>query len=147
MIHLLNKLNFQLLRWYLKTKSFDISQLVEEVVDFFLPSGLQKGIDVVLDSYDCFLLKFAHVKGDKGRLKQILCNLLGNAVKFTSERHVTVRAWVQKPNFMNSITAANPDLNYGFLKHLFCFLNFKNMSKEQLDGIKAVKGVQNDPNF
>ncbi|KAL6219237.1 hypothetical protein ACLB2K_012443 [Fragaria x ananassa] len=130
----------------LEDEEFDIFQLVEEVVDFFLPSGLKKGVDVVLDPCDCSLLKFAHVRGDRGRLNQILSNLLGNAVKFTSEGHITVRAWVQKPSFMNSIPAADSDKNNGFLKHFLCFLNYKNMAKEQSDSIKSVNGVQHDSN-
>ena len=34
----------------LEEAEFDVAQLVEEVVDFFLPTGLKKGIDVVLGS-------------------------------------------------------------------------------------------------
>ncbi|KAM5550129.1 histidine kinase CKI1-like [Rosa sericea] len=144
---ILDKSKIEAGKMVLEDEEFDIFQLVEEVIDFFLPLGLKKGVDVVLDPYDCSLLKFSHVRGDRRRLKQILCNLLGNAVKFTSEGHVTVRALVQKPSFMNSITAADSDQNNGFLKHLLCFLNGKNMTKEQSDGIKAVNGVQHDPNY
>ncbi|KAG6704107.1 hypothetical protein I3842_07G119900, partial [Carya illinoinensis] len=77
----------------LEEEEFDLARLLEDAVDLYHPVGMRKGVDVVLDPYDGSILKFSQVKGDRGKLKQILCNLLSNAVKFTSEGHVTVRAW------------------------------------------------------
>ena len=90
----------------LEEEEFDLAQLLEDVVDLYHPIGIKKGVDVVLDPYDGSAIKFSQVKGDRGKLKQILCNLLSNAVKFTCEGHVTVRTWVRKPSLQNSIIAS-----------------------------------------
>ncbi|CAI9300417.1 unnamed protein product [Lactuca saligna] len=81
----------------LEEKEFDLTKVVEGVVELFYPVGLKKGVDVILDLQDASLTKYSHhVKGDEGRLKQILSNLLNNAIKFTSEGNVSVRAWSRK---------------------------------------------------
>ncbi|XP_048332298.2 histidine kinase CKI1 [Ziziphus jujuba] len=108
----------------LEEERFDVAQLVEDVVDLYHPGGIKKGVDVVLDPFDGSLMRFSHVKGDRGKLKQILCNLLSNAVKFTTEGHVTVRAWVQKPSLKNSIAASNR--NGLVLRHLCCLFHKNN---------------------
>ncbi|KAL7582188.1 hypothetical protein Lser_V15G41521 [Lactuca serriola] len=78
----------------LEEKEFDLTKVVEGVVELFYPVGLKKGVDVILDAS---LTKYSHhVKGDEGRLKQILSNLLSNAIKFTSEGNVSVRVWARK---------------------------------------------------
>ena len=64
----------------LDEEEFDLGQLIEDVVDLYHPIGIKKGVDVVLDPYDDSAIKFSQVKGDRGKLKQILCNLLSNAV-------------------------------------------------------------------
>ncbi|GLJ41537.1 hypothetical protein SUGI_0859670 [Cryptomeria japonica] len=75
---------------------FNIVQVLEEVVDMFSVVALEKGVEVVLDLCDDSAEKISWIKGDAGRLKQILCNLLSNGVKFTSEGHVILRAWVKQ---------------------------------------------------
>ncbi|KAJ6972857.1 hypothetical protein NC653_033238 [Populus alba x Populus x berolinensis] len=91
----------------LEEEEFDLAKLLEDAVDLYHPVGMKKGVDVVLDPYDGSILKHSRVKGDRGKLKQVLCNLLSNAVKFTFEGHVSVRAWTQKPSLENKIIASN----------------------------------------
>ncbi|KUF10525.1 hybrid sensor histidine kinase/response regulator [Pseudoponticoccus marisrubri] len=72
----------------LHPEPFDLERAVHEVVMLLQPSARDKDIALLVD-YDMFLpTRFV---GDPGRIRQILTNLLGNAVKFTVDGHVMVR--------------------------------------------------------
>lgn len=68
---------------------FSVTELLDEVVDSLTLRASEKQIDLTL-SYVTELP--ATVSGDAFRLRQILVNLVGNAVKFTEEGSVRVRA-------------------------------------------------------
>ncbi|MBD2564431.1 MULTISPECIES: GAF domain-containing protein [Nostoc] len=73
----------------LETLDFDLSTCVEEVVELLAPSAHNKGLEIAT------LIEHnvpTHVKGDAGRLRQILMNLISNAIKFTSAGEVFVQA-------------------------------------------------------
>ncbi|WP_134016710.1 ATP-binding protein [Litoreibacter halocynthiae] len=72
----------------LKPQPFDLERLVQDVGLIVGPTVQQKGLDFQID-YDQFLP--AEFIGDHGRIRQILTNLVGNAVKFTDEGYVMVR--------------------------------------------------------
>jgi hypothetical protein len=72
----------------LHAEPFDLERCIHEVVTLLQPTARQKGLDLLVD-YDMFL-PTAFV-GDPGRIRQVLTNLLGNAVKFTHTGHVLVR--------------------------------------------------------
>lgn len=67
---------------------FDMERVIHEVAMLLQPRARARGIDILID-FDMFLpTRFV---GDPGRLRQVLTNLMGNAVKFTEAGHVLVR--------------------------------------------------------
>ena len=66
---------------------FDINDVAEGVVDLFAGRALSKGIELSLFVADDVP---ALLKGDPGRLRQVLANLVGNALKFTEDGEVRV---------------------------------------------------------
>jgi len=65
----------------------DLEQTVEQAVDMICLEAHKKGLEIITDIP---LDSAIHIKGDPGRLRQILINLVKNAVKFTKEGSVTV---------------------------------------------------------
>jgi signal transduction histidine kinase/CheY-like chemotaxis protein len=76
-------------RLTLKVAPFDLERLVHEVATLLTPRASGKGLSIAVD-IDPLLP--AEVIGDQGRLRQVLTNLAGNAVKFTERGHVVIRA-------------------------------------------------------
>ncbi len=72
----------------LDPQPFELARLVQDVVSLCAPMAKQKGLgfDMVIDPGVP-----AWVFGDPGRVRQILLNLLGNAVKFTERGSIGLR--------------------------------------------------------
>ncbi len=66
---------------------FNLRQAVEDVATLLGPVARSKGVELVM-RYAPELPE--HVVGDAGRIRQILTNLVGNAIKFTHEGHVII---------------------------------------------------------
>ncbi len=73
----------------LEEVAFDLRALLREVVELLRLSALAKGTSLELQVADDLP---SWVRGDPGRLRQVLLNVVGNAVKFTEEGSVSVRA-------------------------------------------------------
>ncbi|MFT5597222.1 MAG: two-component system sensor histidine kinase BarA, partial [Chitinophagales bacterium] len=73
--------------------NFDLYETIQQARDLLFINVLSKNIDLVLIIYSD-TPRF--VCGDKLRLKQVLLNLIGNAIKFTDEGEVVVKVTVEQ---------------------------------------------------
>lgn len=69
--------------------AFDLEKTIHEVLSLLAPTARNKRIELILD-YDIFLP--SQLMADCGRIRQILTNLIGNAIKFTETGYILVRA-------------------------------------------------------
>src|SRR6185436_17362247 len=75
-------------RLSLEEVEFDVRECIEGALDLLAPKCAEKGIDLLYEVTDGVP---GAVRGDPTRLRQILVNLLGNAVKFTDRGEVALR--------------------------------------------------------
>ncbi|MDR3441134.1 response regulator [Telmatospirillum sp.] len=77
----------------LEHSPFSLVTLVEEATELLMPRAEEKQLTLA-----CFIDPGApdHFLGDQTRLRQILLNVIGNAVKFTETGHVLVEAKVEQ---------------------------------------------------
>jgi PAS domain S-box-containing protein len=71
----------------LENVEFDLRECVEAALDLLAPRVAEKGLDLLYEIADGVP---GAVRGDPTRLRQVLVNLLGNAVKFTERGEVVL---------------------------------------------------------
>jgi two-component system sensor histidine kinase/response regulator len=72
----------------LEQEDFNLRQSVEDVMDMFAVKGGQIGLDLVYEITDDLP---SNIIGDPLRLKQVLINLVSNALKFTEKGEVGIK--------------------------------------------------------
>jgi signal transduction histidine kinase/ligand-binding sensor domain-containing protein/DNA-binding response OmpR family regulator len=72
----------------LQMQPFDLQECVEETTSFLSVGVNSKGLVLATLVYSDVPTSLC---GDKGRLRQILTNLIGNAIKFTEQGYIAVR--------------------------------------------------------
>src|SRR5205085_11256813 len=76
-------------RLHLEVTKLDVRRIVEEAVDLFAAQARDKELELISLVYRDVP---SVLRGDPGRLRQILTNLVANAVKFTAHGEVVFRA-------------------------------------------------------
>ena len=76
-------------KFTLSTEDFDLRTLMEEVADMLAPVAQRKGLEIS-SRIDPAIP--ASLRGDPARIRQVLTNLAGNAVKFTERGEVNLEA-------------------------------------------------------
>ena len=84
----------------LETVDFNLADAVDDVATLVAESARAKGLELV--AY-CQPEVPTMVRGDVGRLRQILLNLASNAVKFTDKGEVVIRAGLSAPATAQSV--------------------------------------------
>lgn len=74
---------------HIHEEGFNLPETLMGIRDIYTAEAVQKGIDLKLEIGSELP---ATVVGDEVRLRQILFNIVGNAVKFTEQGHVTIEA-------------------------------------------------------
>jgi len=88
---------------------FDLHRLIYSIQEMFALKALDKGLNIItvlspeVNQYVC---------SDEGKLRQILINLLGNAIKFTLAGHVVLR--VSYANYASFSTAESGKITVEF---------------------------------
>lgn len=77
---------------FLDSTPFDLRELVEGVGELLAVRAEVKGIEIIVDVPPQGPRRLI---GDRNRLRQVLMNLVGNAVKFTESGQVVIRAWAE----------------------------------------------------
>jgi len=76
-------------RLALEESPFDLRTTVAETLEILTPKAVEKGLKITTQVDPAVP---PNVTGDEGRLRQILMNLVGNAIKFTEKGFVAVTA-------------------------------------------------------
>jgi len=79
----------------LESLDFNLRSMLGELAEAMMHQVKEKNIELILDTVG---IEQTMVKGDPGRLRQILTNIIGNAIKFTEQGEVVVEVSLHSLN-------------------------------------------------
>jgi signal transduction histidine kinase/FixJ family two-component response regulator len=98
---------------------FDLGAMVRDVTDMMEIRAREKGLQLILDQASEFP---RYINGDEARLRQILINLVGNAIKFTRQGGVTIRLGTREnaiSHLLIEVEDSGPGISADDQKRLF----------------------------
>ncbi len=82
-------------RLELEILDFNLNSQLGEFAESISPKAQEKGLEIILD---VTAVDRSMVRGDPGRIRQVLSNLVGNAIKFTESGEIAIHAVVEPNN-------------------------------------------------
>lgn len=89
---------------------FDFKSVIEDIATLLRPKAQKKSVELIIN-YPSHLPKA--FMGDSERLRQVMTNLVGNAVKFTNEGQVTINVEVKENRGIGICTVSIVDTGIG----------------------------------
>ncbi len=120
---------------FLEVSDFEPIKLVESVAELLTASASEKQLSLLTFIDPNLPLS---MKGDRGRLRQILMNLVGNAIKFSEHGEILIRASLEKTANSNQLMFAVTDTGVGLSEEEMSSLFTPFV---QLEGSKAQAGT------
>ncbi len=105
----------------LEVTHFNLRELVSGIIEFFKPEARKKGLNLRLEMPENFAVD---VLGDSNRLRQVLNNLISNAIKFTENGEIILKLEFQnkQPEEKQEVRFSVSDSGIGILKSKQDFL-------------------------
>lgn len=118
--------------------AFDLRQAIEEVVDSSALRCAEKDIELVVNYA---LDQPHHLLGDPGRIRQIITNLVTNAIKFTENGQVIIRAHVNEiKNNLAQIHISVEDTGIGIAQNKLDSI-FERFSQADTSSTRSYQGL------
>lgn len=99
----------------LSISEFELGDVVKEVVEIISPAANEKDLKVIVEQPP----GKAMLLSDRRRVKQILVNLAGNAVKFTERGHVKISAFTEGGELEIRVSDTGPGIKEENMRLLF----------------------------
>jgi PAS domain S-box-containing protein len=116
----------------LKIEPLDALQLLREVVEYVSPVALSRGQSLIMELPDSLPL----VRADKVRLRQIVLNLLNNALNYTPEGgRIILRAGQKDANLIVEVEDNGPGIAEEEQQHMFEPYHRMEVAGERLSGL------------
>lgn len=110
----------------------DLGALIRDVIDMMRVRAQEAGLQLLIEQSSGFP---RYIKGDEARLRQVLINLVGNALKFTRQGGVTVRFRLKSQAQQNRMLIEVEDSGIGISAEdqQRLFLPFEQLGKHEGD--------------
>lgn len=101
-------------KFTIEEQPFCLQKILDSTISLFRNSAKEKGVKLTCD---VAAETSSHLLGDPQRIKQIVANLVGNALKFTEEGSVGVRVSSEPAGEVCQVSFAVTDTGIGIPKH------------------------------